>query len=44
MLWRLAAGGSVVVAVMAVGILDYLTLARVFGAARSPEKVDADAV
>ena len=43
-LWELVAGGSVVLAFMAVGILDYLTLARVFGAARSPEKIDADAV
>jgi hypothetical protein len=42
-LWRLAAGGSVVVAAMAVGILDYLMVVRVFGAARSPEKVDANA-
>ena len=37
-LWRLVAGGSVVLAVMAVGILDYLTLVRVFGAARSSEQ------
>jgi hypothetical protein len=43
-LWMLVAGGSVVLAFMAAGILDYLTLARVFGAARSPEKIDADAV
>ena len=44
-LWRLAAGGSVIVAAMAVGILDHLTLVRVFGAARISEEVDnADAV
>ena len=42
-LWRLAAGGSVVVAAMAVGVLDHLTLVRVFGAARSTEEVDARA-
>ena len=40
-LWRLAAGGSVVVAAMAVGILDYLMVVRVFGAARDSERVDA---
>jgi hypothetical protein len=44
-LWRRAAGGSVVVAAMAVGILDYLTVVRVFGAARNSERIDhADAV
>lgn len=43
-LWYLVAGGGVVLAFMAVGILDYLTLARVFGPARSPERIDADAL
>jgi hypothetical protein len=45
LLWRMAAGGSVVVAAMAIGLLDYLTIVRIFGGARSPEPVDhADAV
>ena len=43
--WRVVWCGSVVLAGMAVGVLDYWTLVRVFGAARRPERVDnADAV
>ena len=44
-LWRVAAGGSVVVAAMAVGILDYLMVVRAFGTARNSERIDhADTV
>lgn len=43
--WRAVWCGAVVLAVMSVGILDYLTLVRVFGPARRSEQVDnADAV
>jgi hypothetical protein len=43
--WRVVWCGALVLVVMASGILDYLTLVRVFGAARNSEKVDnADAV
>jgi hypothetical protein len=38
--WRVIWCGALVLVVMGSGILDYLTLVRVFGAARHPEKVD----
>ena len=43
--WRAVWGGAVVLTGMAVGLLDYWTLVRVFGGARSSEQVDhADTV